>query len=199
VANSFIDTADNEGSGKQVRKAKPDAKLITISSVELNEKSNYQDFQRFQPVDFGMVGDAEASLPSLIEAVKSAMRSDLKVAYEKRGVAFRQARKMEAAAVGWDASPISTARLSAELWAAVKDLDWSLVASRGNVSGWPQRLWKLEKHYQWLGGLDGARPLTALPPRLHRGQSSRLLNGHNYIISGDNGYLMPARRGEPET
>ncbi len=111
VVNGFTDNADNEGLGDQRRRAKPDAKLITISSVELNEKSNYQDFQRFQPVDIAMVGDAEASLPSLIEAVKMAMSNDRKAAYDKRGEDFKKAkataheRAMAAAAVAWDASP----------------------------------------------------------------------------------------------
>ncbi len=114
VVNGFTDNADNEGLGDQRRRAKPDAKLITINSVELNEKSNYQDFQRFQPVDIAMVGDAEASLPSLIEAVKMAMSNDKKAAYEKRGEDFKKAkataheRAMAAAAVAWDAAPIST-------------------------------------------------------------------------------------------
>jgi len=31
------------------------------------------------------------------------------------------------ATYAWDASPISTARLSAELWGQIKDKDWSLV------------------------------------------------------------------------
>src|SRR5215469_9188887 len=127
VVNSFTDNADNEGLGLQRRRAKADAKLITISSLELNEKSNYQDFQRFQPVDINMVGDAEASLPSLIEAVKSAITADRKAAYEKRGAEFKkakaanEARFMQWAAVGWDGTPITTARLSAELWNAVKE------------------------------------------------------------------------------
>jgi len=36
-------------------------------------KSNYQDFQRFQSVDVPIAGDVEATLPSLIEAVKAAL------------------------------------------------------------------------------------------------------------------------------
>src|SRR5260370_10491001 len=92
----------------------------------------------------------------MIEAVKMARSNDKKAAYEKRGEGFRKSfaaaheRAMAAAAVAWDASPISTARLTAEIWAAVKDQDWSLVASTGNVSGWPSRLFKFDKHYQWL-------------------------------------------------
>jgi len=162
VVNAHTDNADNEGTGSNRPRAKGDAKLITINSVELNQKSNYQDFQRFQSVDISMVGDAEASLPSLIEAVKMAMSNDKKAAYEKRGEGYKKAhaaaheRAMAAAAVGWDLMPISTARLSAELWAAVKDSDWALVNSGGGTSGWPERFFKIDKHYQWIGGSGGA-------------------------------------------
>ena len=196
TVNGFTDNADNEGLGTQQSKIKPGTKLITISSVELNQKSNYQDFQRFQSDDISMVGDAEASLPSLIEAVKMAMSNDKKADYEKRGSgeAMKKSPCDEgttapgaAAAVGWDTSPISTpARLTAEIWNAVKDEDWSLVASTGNVSGWPQRMFKFDKHYQWLGssggsglGYQGAR-LPARPPR-----GNKSLGRFSVSIQGD--------------
>src|ERR1700693_5048485 len=57
------------------------------------------------------------------------------------------------AAIAWDASPISTARLVMETWAQIKDLDWSLVASEGNVSFWPNRLWPDRKRGHCLGCL----------------------------------------------
>ena len=50
---------------------KPGAKIISISAVELNHKSNYQDFGRYVEVDLDITGDAEATLPALIEAVKN--------------------------------------------------------------------------------------------------------------------------------
>src|SRR5262245_22285280 len=135
TVNQFVDNGADEGLGIREGKIKPGTKLITINGVDLNQKSNYQDFQRFQAVDIAMAGDTEASLPSLIEAVKQAIPSDKKAAYAKRGEALKKAhhaaheRSMAAAAVGWDVSPISTARLAAELYNAVKDLDWSLVAA----------------------------------------------------------------------
>ena len=49
----------------------------------------------------------------------------------------------------------STAPLSMELWAQIKALDWSLVSSSGNISGWPNRLWSMERYYHWLGGSGG--------------------------------------------
>ena len=161
VVNGYVDNGDH-GIGFNQTKIKPGTKLISISSVELNTKSNYQDFQRFQAVDISMAADAEATLPSLIEAVKQAIPNDRKAAIEKRGEAARKARaearqrNLQAAALAWDASPISTARLSMELWAAVKDLDWSLVALSGVGMNWPNRLWPMEKHYHWLGRSGGA-------------------------------------------
>ena len=92
TVNQFIDNGDDDGHRRARRPASsPAPSSITISSVELNQKSNYQDFQRFQSVDISMAGDAEASLPSLIEAVKSAMSNDKKAAYEKRGEALKKA------------------------------------------------------------------------------------------------------------
>ena len=143
VVNSYIDNGEH-GIGINRSKIKPDTKLISISSVELNTKSNYQDFQRFQSVDVSMAADAEATLPALIEAVKSAIPNDRKAAIERRGEAAKKARAegrartLQLAALAWDASPISTARLVMETWGQIKDLDWSLVSSSGNVSNWPQ-------------------------------------------------------------
>src|SRR4051812_3628074 len=114
VVNGYVDNGDH-GIGFNTTKIKPDTKLITINSVELNTKSNYQDFQRFQSVDISMAADAESTLPSLIEAVKSAIPNDRKAAIEKRGEAARKAkgeardRNLQAASIAWDASPISTA------------------------------------------------------------------------------------------
>src|SRR6266498_1204029 len=71
TVNSYTDNGANEGIGTNSARIKRDTKLISISSVDLNTKANYQDFQRFQVIDVPMAGDAEATLPALIEAVKS--------------------------------------------------------------------------------------------------------------------------------
>jgi acetolactate synthase I/II/III large subunit len=160
TVNAWIDNGEH-GIGVNTSKIKPSTKLISISSVDLNTKSNYQDMQRFQVVDVSMAADAEATLPALIEAVRAALPSDRKAAIEKRGEAAKKAfaegkeRARQAAALAWEASPISTARLAMETFAQIKDLDWSLVSSSGNVSSWPSRLWPMEKHYHWLGASGG--------------------------------------------
>jgi acetolactate synthase I/II/III large subunit len=195
VVNASIDNNENDGFPLQERRMKPDVKLINLTSVDLNEKSNYQDFQRFQSADLPMVGDAQASLPSLIEAVKSAITS--KSAYDKRGEAMKKAwtesrdRARAWAAVAWDAAPVTTARLSAEIYDAIKDLDWSLVASSGNVSGWPNRLWKMEKHHQWLGGSGGAGVGYGAPASAGAAHANKPLGRFSVSIQGD-GDLMYA-------
>ncbi len=140
---------------------KPGTKLVSISSSDLFYKSNYQNFQRFEDVDISIPADAEATLPALIEAVKRQLTDDRKQAIQARAAKLAEASKQAhdqtrtAASYAWDASPVSTARLSAELWAQIKDEDWSLVSDPFWVSNWPLRLWDFNKHYQFIGGAGG--------------------------------------------
>jgi acetolactate synthase I/II/III large subunit len=157
TVNHRIDNVD----GLEEVRIKPGTKLIGISTLELSMKSNYQDLQRYQPIDISIAGDAEATLPALIEAVKSAIPADRKDEIAKRGDAWSKAhadareRTLVNATYAWDASPISTARLSAELWMVIKGEDWSLVSSDRSLSSWPARLWTMEKHHHYLGASGG--------------------------------------------
>ncbi len=161
TVNGFVDNGENDGAGLQESHIKPTAKLISISSVALNTKANYQDFQRFQVVDVDMAGDAEATLSGLIEAVKYFLPASRKTAIEARGQSMKRAfveareRTRAAAAYAWDASPISTARLAMEVFAQIKDLDWSSVGGDRQLSSWPSRLWPMDKYYRHIGGPGG--------------------------------------------
>ena len=142
---------------------KKDTKLVSITANDLYLKSNYQDFQRYTELDMAIAADPEATLPSLIEAVKRLITADRKRVFEERGKKFAAAsaqaleQARTAATYGWDASPISTARLSVELWNAIKDKDWASVGGGGG------RLWKVDKHYQTLGGGGAAAVGSGLP------------------------------------
>jgi acetolactate synthase-1/2/3 large subunit len=141
---------------------KPGAKVITVSAIDLNHKSNYQDFGRYVEADLAITGDPEATLPELIEAVKKLITPDRRRALDQRGAKIAaenqagRARNRELAAIAWDATPISTARLSAELWAQIKNEDWSLVSNDRFVSSWPTRLWNFSKPYHYIGAQGGA-------------------------------------------
>ena len=140
---------------------KSDAKLISITTGDLYAKANYQDFYRYTGVDLAMAADAEATLPPLIEETKRLITGDRKRAMQDRGAklaslhqqSLEQARTD--ATYAWDASPVSTGRLCAELWAQIKDEDWSLVSILRHFSWWPLRLWPFDKHYQYIGTQGG--------------------------------------------
>jgi acetolactate synthase-1/2/3 large subunit len=138
------------------------AKLISISTADLVVKSNYQDIQRYPEVNLAIAADAETTLPSLIDAVRRSINADRKRALQERGAKLADAhqkawdRARTEATFAWDSSPITLARLSAELWAQIKDEDWSLVSDVAFASQWPKRLWSFEKYYQFIGGAGGA-------------------------------------------
>ena len=140
---------------------KPGAKLISISSTGLFFKSNYQNFQRYPEVNLDLAADAQATLPSLIEAVKKQLPASRKTTLQDRAARLAAAHQQtllnarEAATYAWDASPISTARLCTELWAQIKDEDWSYVSTIQFVSRWPMKLWNFDKYYQFIGGSGG--------------------------------------------
>jgi acetolactate synthase-1/2/3 large subunit len=140
------------------RLTKDGAKLITVSSVDLNDKSNYQDFGRYAETDLSIAADAEASLPALIEACRRFITPDRKRVFQDRGAKIAEANRhgrekaLDQAAWGWDATPISTARLSAEVWDQIKGEDWSLVSDVTFLSSWPSRMWDFKRHHQYIGG-----------------------------------------------
>ncbi len=137
-------------------------KLIGIASTEVYLKSNYQDFQRYTELDLAIAADAEATLPQLIEACRALIDARRRAALATRAAQLGQMRAearaaaLESAAVGWDATPISTARLSAELWDVIKAEDWSLVSADVSLSGWPRRLWSFDAHHRYIGHAGGA-------------------------------------------
>ncbi|HTA41078.1 MAG TPA: thiamine pyrophosphate-dependent enzyme [Bryobacteraceae bacterium] len=131
---------------------KPGTKVIAISAGNLDIKSNYQYFQRYPETDISIAADAEATLPYLIDACKRLITADRRRALDERGKKLAAAhqqgieRARTEATYGWDSSPVSTARLSAEIWDVIRDKDWSL------VGGNPSRLWNVDTVYRVAGG-----------------------------------------------
>jgi len=158
TVNSFRDQLNRTS----VSITRENVKLISITAGDLYLKSNYQDFQRYPEVDLAIAADAEQTLPSLLEAVKRQTTPDRSNVFEQRGKNLATAHQelletaRKQATYGWDATPISTARLSAELWAVIREKDWALVSETYPwVSDWPQRLWTFDKYYQFIGGAGG--------------------------------------------
>jgi acetolactate synthase-1/2/3 large subunit len=134
------------------------ARSIVISSAELLATHNFNVNGGGVNGDMVVAADAQASLPALIEETKKLLTADKKRQFEERGrkhaEANRAARQaaVEAAQYGWNASPVSLARIAAELWPLVKNEDWSFVSPQGFVGNWPNRLWDMKKTYHYIGG-----------------------------------------------
>jgi len=174
---------------------RPGTRLISINSVDLSTKSNFQDFQRYPEVDVAMAADAEATLPALTEACRKLVTDDRRRAFDERGkkMADAHARALTAARTeatyAWDATPISTARLTAEIWAQIKTEDWSLVSESGNSSGWSFRLWDFSKHYQHLGDSGGAGVGYGLPAAVGGALANKKYGRLSVNIQGDGDFL----------
>jgi acetolactate synthase-1/2/3 large subunit len=174
---------------------KKGAKTITLGVRDLYLKSNYQDFGRYQDVDLTIAGDGEASVPALTEAVKRLIDDGRKSAFEARGKKLAAARLASVeqaksdATIGWDASPITTARMAAEVYAQIKDEDWSLVGnSIRNV--WPHRLWEFKKPYQWNGGSGGAGVGYNLPASLGAALANKPHGRLTVAFGGDGDFMF---------
>ena len=146
---------------------KKDAKVINISLQDVFIRSNYQDFQRYWPVDLSINGDAQASLPALIDEVRRAATDDRRRLFAARGEKLKEEwtrerrRAREEAAHGWDLQPITTPRLAAETWNVIKNERWSLAVS--DRIAWARRLWPTTEYHQMLGG-SGAQGVGYAAP-----------------------------------
>jgi acetolactate synthase I/II/III large subunit len=117
-----------------------------------------------------ITGDPAASVPHLIEAVQRELDGAESDAITQRATSIKKdhdklrADYRQTAAFGWDAAPISVARLTAELASALDDETWSVVVNSENFfNQWPQKLWSISRWNQFqmnsgAGGLGFTLP-----------------------------------------
>ena len=90
------------------------AKFISISTNEMFLKSNYGDQMQFAEIDLPITGDAEASLPTLIEEVKKLITGDRQRVFQERGAKIAAANRQTLNGRGrkrrMDGTPIPSAR-----------------------------------------------------------------------------------------
>jgi acetolactate synthase-1/2/3 large subunit len=179
-----------------ITRTKPGVKVIEINSELLVGAGNYQDKQRFYPSDIPVGADAEASMPALIDAVARNMTDARRNLNPQRAQRFKQIftntrmASLDAAAVGWNLSPISPARLCAEVWNQIKTEDWAYVSQSTFLSNWPQRTWDFTKTYQGIGvsgggGVGYQMPAAVGAALAHKGTGRVVVN-----IVGDGELLM---------
>ncbi len=171
--------------------AGPGMRTITISSAEFLVSRNFSIYEAGPgAADLLVAADAQATLPALIEEVRKLVTADRRRLFEERGAATaaahaeRRRRDVRSARHGWDASPVSLARIAAELWPLIKDEDWSFSSPQGFIGGWPGRLWDMKRSYHALGAQGGGGIGYSLPASVGAALANR---GHGRITVNING------------
>ena len=113
------------------------------------------------PLAAPVEADAEASIPLIIEEVKRQLTAERKAKIQDRAAKHAQANHtarvaaltlaVETKRAGWNGTPISTARVYAELWPLIMNEDWCLSSPTGFSGGHHAQLWDHDKPYSFLG------------------------------------------------
>ena len=167
-------------------------RTITISSAEFLVSSNFNiNGAGSGTADLLVAADAQATLPALIEEVRRLVTDDRRRLFEERGAAIaaahaeRRRRDIRNARYGWDASPVSLARIAAELWPLIKDADWSFSSPQGFIGGWPGRLWDMQRSYHAIGAQGGGGIGYSLPASVGAALANREHGRITININGD--------------
>ena len=133
------------------------AQVVDLGFNDVALSSWSHDFASLHETDLQVTGDSSVALPQLIALCRQLEASDpdrrpdraerrhaLAKIHEVTWEEWRQ----QATEV-WDSSPVSTARLAAEVWGVVKDHDWVLTA--GTASDWALRTWDFDRVYRHPG------------------------------------------------
>lgn len=133
--------------------------------IDIGYRSNHvsawsQAFGRLMEFDLHAAADPATALDQMMDAAR-AMR--VKGKYAEK-VAARtgnlralhdslQQKSQEQARVGWDSKPMTAARLSSEVWNAIKGHDW--VHTGTGLEGWNRRLWDWSTPDRFTGSGQG--------------------------------------------
>jgi acetolactate synthase I/II/III large subunit len=112
--------------------------------------------------DLPIEADAEASIPLIIDEVKRQLTPEQKTRIQERALKHARAnhdahvaavmQAVEAKRAGWNGSPISTARVYAELWPLIMNEDWCFSSPSSFSGGHNNQLWDHNEPYSYLGG-----------------------------------------------
>ena len=138
----------------------PGTKLVRVGLDEYGYKAWPSSYGRLLPTDVQILGNCALVLAELNKKVREAKDAGLEKRASGRAAKTRpihdgvyQRANQDLKERWWDQKPTSTARLSSEIWDAVKDEDWVLV--HGSLSGWERRLWNVDDPARWVAGGGG--------------------------------------------
>jgi acetolactate synthase-1/2/3 large subunit len=135
-------------------------KFVRIGLTDYGVKSWPSSYGRLTPADISILGDAPQVLRELTrhcrEALSGAVQQQVaarSARAEKLHTAVYERFRRDLQERWWGQTPISTARLAAEIWEAIRGEDWVLV--HGSLSGWERRLWEITEAWRCIAGGGG--------------------------------------------
>lgn len=132
--------------------------VLSLGFHDLELSSWSEDYAALVPCELRVTADTAVALPLLVDSCRALVADEAvdrkegrdqrrkAVTNLRRRVRDRWAREAEAQ---WDASPVSTARLAAEVWSVVRDHDWVLTA--GTAEEWALRTWDFDAPHRHPG------------------------------------------------
>jgi acetolactate synthase-1/2/3 large subunit len=162
----FVDTKDM---GKPTQKLESTTRTITnrvpaqarvldLGFGDVGISSWSEDYAEALPADLRVTADTAVALPLLLEACRALVAGDSAEQAEQREQRRTDLRaRHDRVWQGWagkarevaDQSPVSTARLAAEVWEVVKEHDWVLTA--GTAAEWALRSWDFDRPHRHPG------------------------------------------------
>ncbi|HYH91770.1 MAG TPA: thiamine pyrophosphate-binding protein [Candidatus Saccharimonadales bacterium] len=142
----------------QSSKVAAGTQLIEIGFNDLQASSWIHDVGPIHAMDVSITADTTVALPILIERVGERVAADTPARAEAREARrtsladLHRERRASWRAVAerrWEETPISPARLAAEVGDAIAEHDWVLTA--GTANEWALRLWDFDKAYRHPG------------------------------------------------
>jgi acetolactate synthase-1/2/3 large subunit len=162
----FVDTKDM---GKPTQKLESTTRSITsriadgacvidLGFGDIGISSWSEDYAEALPADLRVTADTAVALPQLLELCRRLVAGDsLERAAERETRKADLAERHDATWRGWaekaaqvaEQSPVSTARLAAEVWEVVRHHDWVLTA--GTAAEWALRSWDFDRPHRHPG------------------------------------------------
>ncbi|HXH10317.1 MAG TPA: thiamine pyrophosphate-binding protein [Alphaproteobacteria bacterium] len=135
-------------------------KFIRVGLADYGVKSWPTSYGRVYPADIAILGDATQILRELARRCQEGLTAAVQRRAEARSAQAEQLHRAvsdrfqkDLRERWWGQQPISTARLAAELWQAIRGEDWVLV--HGSLSGWERRLWEMTEGARCVAGGGG--------------------------------------------
>jgi acetolactate synthase-1/2/3 large subunit len=135
-------------------------KLVRVGLQEYGVRSWASSHGRLLPADIAILGSAPHVLRDFTGLCQRAMDGELRGRVTERTARAQEIHAAIDARIRrdlherwWGQKPISTGRLAAELWEAIRGEDWVLV--HGSLSGWERRLWDMTDGSRCVAGGGG--------------------------------------------